>query len=112
MATPTESDQMRIKYGFWVVITGLTIIAVVFVIAIMKWSAAGDVAAAVGSVTGVIGTVVGAFFGVHVGSQGKEKAEDRALTAESARKTAEERAIHLAAAAQPEIATRIMGMQF
>lgn len=70
-----QTDQLRIKYGFWVVIVGFVLVGVIAVAAVWKWSLAGDVTAVVGSVTGVVGTVVGAFFGVHVGSAGKEKAE-------------------------------------
>jgi hypothetical protein len=70
-----QTDQLRIKYGFWVVIVGFLLVGVIAVAAVSKWNAAGDVTAVVGSVTGVVGTVVGAFFGVHIGSAGKEKAE-------------------------------------
>ncbi len=92
---------MRIKYGFWIVLLGLVLVAAVFLAAIAKWSAAQDVAAAVGSVTGIIGTMVGAFFGVQVGSAGKEKAE-------TARNEAENKAFRLAAALSPDVAAKIM----
>jgi hypothetical protein len=70
-----QTDQLRIRYGFWVVIVGFLLVGVIAVAAVLKWNTAGDVTAIIGSVTGVVGTVVGAFFGVHVGSAGKEKAE-------------------------------------
>ena len=70
-----QTDQLRIKYGFWVVIVGFLLVGIIAVAAVWKWNTAGDVTAIIGSVTGVVGTVVGAFFGVHVGSAGKEKAE-------------------------------------
>jgi len=70
-----KTDQLRIQYGFWVVIVGFLLVGIIAVAAVSKWNTAGDVTAVVGSVTGVVGTVVGAFFGVHVGSAGKEKAE-------------------------------------
>ena len=44
---------------------------------------AADVTAVVGSVATVIGTIMGAFFGVQVGSQGKEAAEAGRAKAES-----------------------------
>lgn len=95
---------MRIKYGFWIVILGLVLVAAVFLAAIAKWSAAQDAAAAVGSVTGVIGTIIGAFFGVQVGSAGKEKVE-------AARSEAEKKVVRLAAAMQPDVAARILEME-
>ncbi len=70
-----ETDQLRIKYGYRIVVVGFVLVGIIGVAAVWKWSAAGDVTAVVGSVTGVVGTVVGAFFGVQVGSAGKEKAE-------------------------------------
>lgn len=102
--TAVQADYLRIKYGFWIVVIGLTIVAAVFLVAITKWTAASDVTAVVGSVTGMVGTIIGAFFGVQVGSAGKEKAE-------SDRKVAEDKALRLASAMQPEVAVRILGMQ-
>ena len=102
--TTVKTDQLRIKYGFWVVIIGFVLVASVFLSAIAKWTTAADVSAAVGSVTGVIGTIVGAFFGVHVGSEGKERAENE-------RKTAEDKVLRLASAMQPEMAAKILGIK-
>ena len=83
----------------------------VFITGVMKWSTAADVTAVVGSITGVLGTVVAAFFGVHIGSQGKEKAEDRATVAENDRKTSEDKVAQLAAVLAPEVAAKILGVQ-
>ena len=94
----------RAKYGFYLVVIGLVVILVVFVVAVWKYGAANDVVTVVGSVTGVIGTIVGAFFGLQAGAAGKEKAE-------AARKDAEEKALKLASALQPEVAAKILGMQ-
>jgi Na+/H+ antiporter NhaC len=100
--TKNEAND-RTKYGFYLVIIGLVVILVVFVVAVRKYTTANDVVTVIGSVTGVIGTIVGAFFGVQVGAAGKEKAE-------TARRDAEERALKLASAMQPEVATKILGM--
>jgi hypothetical protein len=70
MATDT-----RVRYGVWLVGAAFVLLGVVFGIAASQFTAASDVAAAVGSVATVIGTIVGAFFGVQVGSSGKEAAE-------------------------------------
>ncbi len=69
----------RTKYGFWVVLAGLLVILIVYGIAVYTWRAASDFAAAAGSVAGVVGTIVAAFFGVQVGSAGKERAQQQAL---------------------------------
>ena len=74
---------------------------VIFVMSILKWNTASDVTAVVGTVTGVIGTIVGAFFGVQMGSAGKEKAEN-------ARKDAEDKAFRMAAAMPPEMASKFI----
>jgi len=96
------ADLLRITYGFRVVVIGLLMIAGAFVAAVLIWKhSAADVTTVMGSITGVVGTVVGAFFGVHVGSEGKEKAEQ-------ARQTAEKTALLLAAHLDPRVASRIL----
>ena len=97
----TSADELRVRYGFWVVVIGLFIVGIIFVVSILKWSTAADVATAVGSLTGVVGTIIGAFFGIQVGSSGKEKAEaDRA--------TAEDKAMSLAAELPPDVAKNVL----
>jgi hypothetical protein len=86
---------MRVKYGFRIVIGGFVLVGFGLALSVWKWSAATDVSSVLGLITGVVGTVVGAFFGVQIGSQGKEKVE-------VARKSAENRALHLAAALGPK----------
>lgn len=99
----SQADQMRIRYGFWIVILGLFLVTAVFLVAMKKYSAASDVTGVVGSVTGVVGTIIGAFFGVQVGSAGKEKAE-------TARNQAEDKVTRLAAALDPTVAKSILGI--
>jgi hypothetical protein len=94
-------DELRIKYGFWIVVIGLLVIGTVFGISVSKWAAAADVATAAGPVTSVIGTLVGAFFGVQIGAAGKDKAEQE-------RSKAEEKALHLASALPPDKATQVL----
>jgi hypothetical protein len=94
-------DKMRVKYGFWIVLVGIVIVGAVFIVAILKWTTAADVATAVGSIAGVIGTIIGAFFGVQVGSSGKEKAE-------ADRNTAQNMARDLAAALDPNVAKSVL----
>ena len=79
----TKVDEMRITYGFGVVLAGFALVAIVFVAAVSKFQTVSDVTSAVGLVTSVVGTLAGAFFGVHVGSTGKEKADAARKDAES-----------------------------
>jgi len=70
-----QSDEKRTTYGFWVVLTGLMIVLISFLATIMKWTTAADVSTVLASITSVVGTLVGTFFGVQVGSTGKEKSD-------------------------------------
>lgn len=70
----TSPDELRIKYGSVAILGGFILVAVVMGVAIWRWDSANDVALVVGLVTSMVGTVVGAFFGIQVGSQGKEEA--------------------------------------
>ncbi len=76
--TPTaagEIDRLRLKYGFWIIITGFALVAFITIVAIFRWAEVTSVATVVGAVASLVGTVVGAFFGVQVGAVGKERAE-------------------------------------
>jgi uncharacterized protein YacL len=89
-------ETVRMRYGLWVVVIGLLIVLAVVGLALLKFSTANDITAVVGSVTSVIGTIVGAFFGIHVGAAGKDKAEDRANKAEDKASKAANKALQLA----------------
>jgi hypothetical protein len=73
-ATAPSPDELRIKYGYRVILGGFILVAVVLLVAILRWDVANDVALVVGLFTSMVGTIVGAFFGIQVGSQGKEEA--------------------------------------
>jgi hypothetical protein len=103
MATPEESqaihlspaqkpapnvDMARVRYGAWLVGAAFVVLAVVFGVAVSQFTTAADVTATVGSVATVIGTIIGAFFGVQVGSSGKESAEAGRNNAERAARMA------------------------
>ncbi len=89
VARPAPSaDLVRIKYGAWLIGAAFVLLGLVFGIAIWQFSTAADVTAVVGSVTTVVGTIIGAFFGVQVGSSGKEAAENGRAHAERAARLA------------------------
>ena len=77
--TPTtmaeEIDRLRLRYGFWIIVTGFALVAFITMVATFRWAEVTSVATVVGSVASLVGTVVGAFFGVQVGAVGKERAE-------------------------------------
>jgi hypothetical protein len=88
-ANPAPSaDLVRIKYGAWLIAAAFLLLGSVFSLAIWQFSAAADVTAVVGSVTTVVGTIIGAFFGVQIGSAGKEAAENGRAHAERAARLA------------------------
>jgi hypothetical protein len=70
-----QLDLMRLRYGFWIIMTGFGLVAFINLVSIFAWSAVTSVATVVGAVSSLVGTVVGAFFGVQFGSAGKERVE-------------------------------------
>jgi hypothetical protein len=73
--TKEEIDRLRLRYGFWIIITGFALVFLITLISTFRWSEVTSVATVVGAVASLVGTVVGAFFGVQVGAVGKERAE-------------------------------------
>ena len=70
-----QFDQMRIKYGLWIILAGFLLVALITVAYIYKWNDVTSVATAIGATTSLASTVVGSFLGVQVGSAGKERVE-------------------------------------
>ena len=62
--TAEDIDRLRLRYGFWIIITGFALVFLITLIATFRWVEVTSVA-----------TVVGAFFGVQVGAVGRERAE-------------------------------------
>ena len=75
MATAEEIDGLRLRYGFWIIITGVVLVFLITLTSTFRWPEVTSVARVVGAVASLVGTVVGAYFGVQVGSVGKERAE-------------------------------------
>jgi hypothetical protein len=81
-----QVDQLRIKYGLWIILTGFLLVALITIASIYKWNDVTSVATAIGATTSLVGTVVGSFLGVQVGSAGKERVEaDRVQLEETVR---------------------------
>jgi len=77
---------MRLKYGFWIILMGFFLIALITAASILKWNDVTSVATVIGATTSLVGTVVGSFLGVQVGAAGKERVEaDRNKSEETAR---------------------------
>lgn len=91
------------QYGFWIIIAGFIVVLLVFLVSVYKWAEAKDVTAVVGSVTGIVGTLAGAYFGVHVGAAGKEKAEQQ-------RDAAQAKVVKIAALLDPSKAQEISNL--
>lgn len=70
----SELEIRRMQYAFWLAVIGLLLSAILVVILIVWENMPGsDVVAIVGVFTSVTGTLVGAFFGVQIGSMGREQ---------------------------------------
>jgi MFS-type transporter involved in bile tolerance (Atg22 family) len=84
-----QVDQLRMKYGLWIILTGFLLVALITGVtgaSIYKWNDVTSVATAIGATTSLVGTVVGSFLGVQVGSAGKERVEaDRVQLEETVR---------------------------
>jgi hypothetical protein len=78
-STPTtiavEIDRLRLRYGFWIILSGFALVAFITLLATFRWAEVTSVATVVGAVASLVGTVVGAFFGVQVGAVGRDRAE-------------------------------------
>jgi hypothetical protein len=83
-----EIDRLRLRYGFWIIITGFALVAIITMLSIFRWAEVTSVATVVGAVASLVGTVVGAFFGVQVGGVGKERAEAARERSEELTRTA------------------------
>ena len=81
-------DLTRVRYGAWLVGAAFVLLGVIFGISVAKFSVPADIATIVGSVAAVVGTIIGAYFGIQVGSSGKEAAEAGRVKAERAARIA------------------------
>ncbi len=101
----------RWRYGLIAVGMGLVVILLCFGVAVWKYENAADAGAVLAAVTGTVGAIVGAYFGIQVGSAGKDKAEDNALGAQKALGREKDKAQALAGAL-PEGAAQAVLREF
>lgn len=67
-----KAEAARLRYGFYVVLMGLTAILIGFVVIALQ---GGDAAAPFAGLVGVTGAIIGAYFGVQIGQSGKDRVE-------------------------------------
>lgn len=99
--SPDNKTSARWIYGLVAVGLGLVAIVASLLIVAIQFDKAADVGAVLGVVVAPIGTIVGAYFGVQAGSAGKEAADQNA-------KDANDKAVALAAAAEPTAAQDVL----
>jgi hypothetical protein len=58
---------------------GLGVIVLCFLIAVWRYDSATDAGPVLAAVTGTVGAIVGAYFGVQVGSAGKEQSDAQTI---------------------------------
>jgi hypothetical protein len=92
------------RQGFWVVVVGLLVVLAAFVVAVLRFDRPPTQPPRSDRSPPVVGTLVGAYFGVRVGSTGREKAE-------AARQVESNKVQKLAAAAAPGVATQVLGVE-
>jgi hypothetical protein len=69
----SRSENNRIFYAFIIGAVGITVSGIItLVLAALGWKSSSDIVAVVGLFTSFTGTLVGVFFGIQVGSSGKE----------------------------------------
>lgn len=95
-------EELRIKKAFLLAVIGLGLSAALAVMLVLLKVAASEITSLIGLFTGVLGTLVGTFFGLQVGSSGKERADSRAKLAQK-----HLNAVLLSAGADPKIAGQI-----
>ncbi len=102
--TPSNSSEDHWTLGLLAVVIGVTAILVSLFFVMQNFESAADVGAVLGVVTSSVGTIVAAYFGMQVGSAGKEKADENAANANAAALEAQRQATRLAAFVDPATA--------
>ena len=73
MTGDSDIDSKRLYYAYIIGLVGIVVSAIITLYLVtIGWKTSSDVVAVVGLFTSVTGTLVGAFFGMQIGSAGKE----------------------------------------
>jgi hypothetical protein len=88
-----EVDRLRLRLTFWVAAIGVAAVLLALLLTVLVFrdarNPANTVVAIIGPVSALIGTLAGYVAGQTAGAAGREKAEQRALTAEQDRAQAQ-----------------------
>jgi hypothetical protein len=69
----SKIDNNRLRYAYLIALVGILVSAIIALYLVtLGWKSSSDIVAIVGLFTSVTGTIVGAFFGMQIGSAGKE----------------------------------------
>jgi len=75
-----QVEQMRIRYGLGIVLTGFGLAALVSVLAIFRWNDATNVSTAISATTSLVGAVANAFLGLgRTRGEGESRGRSRAV---------------------------------
>jgi len=96
-----HTDDARWRYGLVAVLGGFAVLFACYLVAVLTFDTAGDAALTMSGVTGVVGALAGAYFGVQVGSAGRDDALKRA-------DEMAQRALQFAAVADPSRALSVL----
>ena len=105
----TDTNELRIRLGFYVIVAGFILIAVTLLIAVSLWAfrtsadqmKISDLVSMISTVTGVVGTIVGAFFGVNSAGAARDQMN-------VARQETQEVSNRALAHLSPEVAARVI----
>jgi hypothetical protein len=93
----------RWKYGLWAVFGGFGALIIIYIATLIRYPTPADAAAFMGPAVAAIGTLTAAYFGVQAGSAGKEQSD-------ASKDAAHHEALRFAAIADPDRATRLLGL--
>lgn len=100
-------DRFKAQLGAAIVVVGVVAILAALVVVVGRFTDAKDAAAVLAPITTAIAGLVGAFFGVNLGQQGKDAADQARAKAEDDKNKAQERAERYAAMLPQDVAQQV-----
>ncbi|MDD7939487.1 hypothetical protein PHK61_13765 [Actinomycetospora lutea] len=101
--TGDDPGENRWRYGLYAVLGGTVLIALIAVVAILRYPVAADAATATAPFVAAIGAITGAYFGIQAGSANQARTHDAFVDASH-------RAERWAALADPSMAAQMIGV--